>query len=63
MLPCMNAIHMRARANISTKFGPIREIKVSMESGGHAGPDYDVCADTHKHARMLACMHAIFWRA
>merc|ERR1712112_584952 len=31
--------------------------------GGHAGHDYDVCTCARKHARMLACMHAIFWRA
>ena len=36
MLPCMNAIFVHAQAHISTKFGPIREIKISMESGGHA---------------------------
>ena len=41
----------------------IGEIEISTESGGHTGHDYDVSACARKHARMLACMHAISWCA
>ena len=34
-----------------------------MELWGPANQDYDVCACACKHARMLACMHNIFWCA
>ena len=62
-LTCMHTIFVRAEAHISANLGPIRKIKISTESGGHAGHDYDICACARKHATMLACMHAIFWRA
>ena len=54
MLACMHTIFWCAKAHISAKFGLIREIKVSTESGGHAGHNYGVCAYACKHARMLA---------
>ena len=63
MLACMHAIFWRAYAHISANLGRIGKIEISTESGGHAGHDYDVCACARKHARMLACMHAIFWCA
>ena len=34
-----------------------------MESGGHAGHDYNVCACAQMYMCMLACMHTIFWHA
>ena len=49
--------------NNSANLGRIGKKEISTESGGHAGHDYDVCACARKHARMLACMHAIFWCA
>ena len=38
-------------------------MEISTELGGHAHHDFDVCACARKHARMLACMHTIFWHA
>ena len=58
-----HSMFLRAQAHISAKLGGIRKIEIFTESGGHAGHDYDVSAGTPKHARMLACMHTIFWRA
>ena len=43
--------------------GQIVKIDVSMELGGHAGYDYDVCECACKHACILACMLTNFWRA
>ena len=37
-LACMHAMCLRVQTHISAKFGHIREIKVSTESGDHAGP-------------------------
>ena len=37
-LVCMHAMCLRAWAHISAKLECIREIKVSMLSGDHAGP-------------------------
>ena len=54
---------LHAQAHISANLGQIRKIEISMESGGHAGHDYDVCACERRHACMLACMHTIFWCA
>ena len=39
--------------NNSANLGRIGKIEISMESGGHAGNDYDVCACAHKNACML----------
>ena len=56
----MQAMFLRARAHTSAKFGWIREIKVSMESGEHAGPfGSKNLTQSHK----LACMHTICLRA
>ena len=44
MLACMHTIFWRAYAPISANLGQIRKIEISMESGGHAGHDYDICA-------------------
>ena len=63
MLACMHTIFWRAYAHISAKLGRIGKIEICTESGGHASHDYDVFTCARKHARMLACMHAIFWRA
>ena len=41
----------------------IGNIEKYTKLGRHAGHDYDFCACARKHARMLACMHTIFWRA
>ena len=38
MIGCMHTIFWHAYAHISAKLGPIREIKVSTESGEHDGP-------------------------
>ena len=43
--------------------GRIGEMEISMESGGHAGHDYDVCACARQHVPMLVCMNSILWRA
>ena len=43
-----------AQAHISAKIGWIRDIKVSMESGDHAGP---LSAHNLTRARKLAYMH------
>ena len=63
MLACMHAIFWRAYAHISANLGQIGKIEISTESGGHTGHDYDVCACAHKHACMLACMHACHFLA
>ena len=49
--------------NNPANLGRIGEIEISMESGGHASHDYDVCACACKLAPTLAGMHSIFWRA
>ena len=56
MLVCMHITFWRASANISAKLGQIRAIKVSMESGEHAGP---VWAHNLTVTRKLVCMHAM----
>ena len=38
MPACMHTTFWHAQANISAKLGQIKVIKVSMESGEHAGP-------------------------
>ena len=43
--------------------GLIGKIEISMELWGHASCDYDVGAHARKHARILVCIHTIFWRA
>ena len=63
MLACMHTILKRAQAHISANWGRIGKIKISTESGEHADRDYDVRAHARKHARMLACMHTMLWRA
>ena len=47
-------------AHISAKLGHIREIKVSMESGEHAGP---LLAHNLTQAHKLACMHSMYLHA
>ena len=37
-LACMHDMFLHAQAHILAKLGQIREIKVSMEPGEHAGP-------------------------
>ena len=49
--------------NNSANLSQIGKIEISMDSGGHADHDYDVCACAGKHARMIACMLTIFWNA
>ena len=59
----MHTMLWHAQAHISANWGRIGKIKVSTESGEHADRDYDVRAHACKHARMLACMHTMLWRA
>ena len=62
-LGCMHAICLRTKAHISDNLGWIRKLEICTELERHAGHDYDVWAHAHKHARMLACLHTVFWRA
>ena len=55
-LVCMHSMCLRAQAHISAKLGRIREIKISMESGEHAGP---LWACNLIQACKLVCMHAM----
>ena len=52
----MHALFLHAQANISAEFRELRDIKVSMESGDHAGP---LLAHNMNLARKLVCMHAM----
>ena len=52
----MHAVCLCAQTHISAKLGWIREIKISMESGEHAGP---LLAHNLTQACKLACMHAM----
>ena len=56
----MHTMCLHGKAHIMSKFGWIREIKVSMESGEHAGP-FGSKNVTQSHK--LACMHTICLRA
>ena len=56
----MQALCLRAWAHMSAKLDWIRKIKVSMESGEHAGP---VSTYNVTQAHKLACMHTIFLHA
>ena len=55
-LMCMHPMCLCAQANISAKLGRIREIKVSIESGKHAGPFW---VHNMTIACKLACMHTM----
>ena len=59
MQACMHACYVLACEGpyLSQKLGRINEIKVSMESGGHAGP---LWAQNLTQAHNLAFMHAMF---
>ena len=59
-LACMHAMCLCARAHNSANLGQIREIKISMESGEHAGP---LWAQNLTQAHKLVCMHVKCLRA
>ena len=46
-----------------SKGGQIREIKLSMDSGGHAHQYYDVCVFACNHGCMPACIYKILMPA
>ena len=56
----MHATFLRAQTHILAKFCWIREIKVSMESVGHA---VHVCVHNMTQANKLICILAIFLHA
>ena len=53
---CIQSVFWLSYARISAKLGWIREIKVYLESGEHAGP---VLAQNTTQVCKLVCMHAI----
>ena len=57
MQACVHARYVLVcKSQISAKLGRIREIKVSIESGEHAGP---FGAQNLTRAHKLVCMHAM----
>ena len=52
----MHTVCLRAQAHISAEWGRIREIKISMESGKHAGP---LWAHNLTQACKLVCIQAM----